>query len=66
MRETEEHVKTRAQHFYQWLMDTEWQSIVLVGHSSFMSNSYELLSRGGYHWPSNGELVPIVIEGSPV
>ena len=64
MRESNQHVKERAQHFFQWLMDTEWQNVVLIGHSSFMSNTYELLSGGDNHWPSNGEVVPIVIEGT--
>lgn len=62
-RETREHIHGRIANFYNFLLQTppHWKRIAVVGHSEYQSQSVHILS-GLFHWPANGELVPIVVK----
>ena len=63
-RETPEQVRARARRFLSWLMQTPFDSVVLCGHSDFISNTIELVGHAP-HWPANGEVVTLLLEGTP-
>ena len=60
VRETPEQVRERVKKFMRWLMDLPHLTVAVVGHSDFMSHAVEV---AGYspHWPSNCELVPMLL-----
>jgi broad specificity phosphatase PhoE len=60
-RETPQEVRARVEQFLHWLHDSEFNSVVVVGHSDYMSHAVELVGLPP-HWPANGELVPTYVQ----
>ena len=61
VRETPEQVAERVDVFLDWVFDRESSTVAVVGHSDFMSTTIERVG-GGSHWPSNCEMVTLLVE----
>jgi broad specificity phosphatase PhoE len=59
-RETPEQVRKRVEIFMHWALELPFDTIAVVGHSDYMSHAVEVAGYGP-HWPSNCELVPMII-----
>lgn len=59
-RETPDQVKDRVKIFLEMLFDHPYETIVVVGHSDYMSHAVEV---AGFppHWPANCEVVPMIL-----
>ena len=61
-RETPESVRARAEALMHWILalPPTVKTVAVVGHSDYMSHAVEV---AGFepHWPSNGEMVPMMI-----
>ena len=62
VRETPEHVRSRVELLLHWILglpDTV-NTVAVVGHSDYMSHAVEA-ARCDPHWPSNCEVVPLIV-----
>ncbi|KAI9002984.1 histidine phosphatase superfamily [Hyaloraphidium curvatum] len=59
-REDPSEVRLRALRTLKWILDGPWARVAIIGHSDWISHAVE---AAGYpsHWPSNTEMVPLVI-----
>mmetsp|Transcript_17600 Transcript_17600/g.38520 ORF Transcript_17600/g.38520 Transcript_17600/m.38520 type:complete len:354 (-) Transcript_17600:36-1097(-) len=62
-REDDEAISKRIAYFYNWLIQSQWKNVAIIGHSSYMAHSIQNLGAP-YHWPANCELVPLVVRKS--
>ncbi|GBG24902.1 Phosphoglycerate mutase-like protein 2 [Hondaea fermentalgiana] len=63
-RETPADIERRVHTFFDWLInETPWDHVAVVTHSDYIAHALQALGAP-WHWPANGELVPVVVEAN--